>query len=366
VTSATGQTRFSAVTAVPALISIANSTMDGAGRFHYGRQENTLDLIEEALNHIYTVRKRALAQRANQHQNVVEQRKQEADSTSILSPISRGRRPTLSSFSADKDDEEDKEKAELVSQLSTKLKAPNITAPPPPNMNLPPRAERKKKLDPNKLLEEFLSEYYTYVEKTLRDDRDVDEDTEFLTEKYFTNGLDNIPSSSEVNSIKKKISAHIEDLGSGNTYILKKFLRTYQLANSNATNTTSTTTTTTDSNILSDESAGSANATTTAGENSVNYLDAALSSKKSKSVTFSDQSDTGNSSSNNSNSKTNKSMSNAERAAAEKQRIKQQYENYMKLKRKNDMQDQKVKEYESLNEDIRSIINSIQHTAKKS
>lgn len=292
-------------------------------RFYKAKEENSLTLIEECLDHIYNVRKRSLAQKKAQATSLMEKRKQDLDP--VNSPLMRVR-PTIVPFEEDEDDEDHEERSKLASELSAKLKTPATftTA----KRAVAHEPSHRKPASAQALLEEFMEVFKQIIQDAEEDD-ELEEDCDRLTDRYFTNGLDLLPSSKEVTEAKRKIAELIEDLASGNIAKHKPTERRVQ-------------------------------------DMDFDIKESSSVMKRPKSVQFKDPSPQTSSSPEQSNkipaSTTNPAL---DKAQAEKLRIKQQYENYMKMKRRNDQHRdaQKIKEMEEFNNDIKNVLASIGPTS---
>lgn len=303
-------------------------------RIYGAKQETTLSMIEDCLDHIYTVRKRALKHKQVKNNQNIQQRKQELEGSALHSPLVQVRGRPLH-MADPEDDEDDKDRHELVKEMSVKLKTPSAIAPAPPAPKAlhAKGASKKTPLDAQTLLDDFLKVFNVMVDEA-EDDDELDDDCDMLTEKYFTNGLDLLPAGPEVSAAKKKISALIEDLASGD---LEKHRRAK------------------------------------AAERTVVVVDE--EGVRKKAVTFKDPTPVSSPTAPapeapvNQEALTQVSSKSVDKGAAEKARIKAQYESYMKMKRRSDQvkdskekekDAQKIREYEQLNDDIKNILQTMQ------
>lgn len=297
-------------------------------RPYKAREETTLSLIEDCLNQIYTVRKRSLLQRKAHHNTVMQNRRMELDSP-VHSPTGKGR-PVILPFGEEEPDYDAEERGKLVKDLSSKFKAPSAIAQPPIKARMADPI-KKPSQNPQAILDNFLATFKEIVSKAEPDD-EFDAECEQLTEQFFTDGLDLLPPSAQVSEIRKKISVMIEDLASGDIEKHREM----------------------------------ALQTVPPSQQQQQQAPLKPALKKSKSVQFIDAKSSPLASEEGGDVEDVRpaasSAAPVDKGAAEKQRIKQQYENYMKLKRKNDQHkdSQRIKEYESLNEDIKTVLQSIQ------
>lgn len=350
---------------------------------YHGKQETTLGLVEECLEHIYTIRRRALQHRKAHNESLVNQRRQELTDSPIHSPLVKLRRNSSSSLLLSKgpeqdmqEEEESQERQKLVRQLSTKLKGPAaVVAPPPPSSKMfAMKGGFQKKTTPvqdaQALLAEFMKEFEALVEEAEEDD-EFEEDCDRLTERFFTEGLDRLPSCAEVTTVKKKISAMIEDLASGNVLPYRKKSEEKRLkqqqeeaeeeAKKKATNNTAT---------AGRPPLKKVKSVTFMGIDDDDDKDGKASSSKRKSggsvsdpaLDVSEASSQRGPKTKVNNNDVTDNKSSYDRVQTEKERIKNQYEAYMKLKRRNDQQkeSEKVVEYERLNEEIKGVLQTIQ------
>eukprot|EP01039_Chlorochromonas_danica_P009831 gene9833-10874_t len=355
---------------------------------YHGKQETTLSLVEDCLEHIYSIRRRALQHRKVHNENLVNQRRQELTDSPIHSPLVKLRRNSSSSLLLSKgpeqdiqEEEESQERQKLVRQLSTKLKGPAaVVAPPPPTsktftMKGGGGFFQKKTTpvqDAQALLADFMKEFEALVEDAEEDD-EFEEDCDRLTERFFTEGLDRLPSCAEVTTVKKKISAMIEDLASGNVLPYRKKAEEKRMKQQQQEEEAEE----------EDKKKKAANNTATTGRpplkkvKSVTFMgiddddNGRPSSNKRKSgssvsdpalVVVSEPSPSGPKTSSVNNNDVTGNKSSYDRVQTEKERIKNQYEAYMKLKRRNDQQkeSEKVGEYERLNEEIKGVLQTLQ------
>jgi hypothetical protein len=297
------------------------------------KTENTLDLIEECLDQIYNVRKHCLQQRV-EHNATVLQRQNAAEYIHNMSHTTSGK----SKYLAEEDDYE----TLTTKELCTQLKTPSALALPPVSKQSVLISTKTAFTDPKSVLVHFNQEYKIMSVKA-RDDDELDDDCDYLTDKYFTHGLDLLPTSAETTSVKKHIAMMIEDMARGNAN--KHYPQATEKENNSKVPA-----------LQCNATQYKIAANTKSNEQIVEVQLPPSPLKKAKSVTFIEC---------NANHQVASSGVNDEkqkdRGMAEKERIKQQYEQYMKLKRRNEYKKDgvKMKEYEELNSDIQRALNSM-------
>lgn len=301
------------------------------------KAENSIDLIEDCLDQIYRVRRRSLQVRINLSKADLE--KSVADAQKALSPAK-----SANILDVDNSDEENEALAvELSQRLKTPSSIPPNTFSAKPALVKVPSFSKKKKEEklpsPAEFYDDFIRDYNIFIKRAQTAEEPLDEDEmedecELLTEKFFTRGLDLLPGSAEVTNIKKKISAHLEELASGVFKKIPEVNKPVQIGSSSSAS----------AEIMDDKT-----------------KELPPSPLKKKAVKFHEGESSEQAESVDESSKP-RTKAPLDKAAAEKQRIKQQYEAYMKLKRKTEVHpdNSKVKEYEDLSSEIQNLIGTIQ------
>lgn len=339
------------------------------------KNPGTIDLVEDCLEQIHRCRKAALMARARKFREK-EERLRQSNPYVLGSSYDRNKKSNY-----DEEEEQYDEDDEILKDLSSKFTAPAPKVVPlaPPDYSVAYNSkEPSAEDDADRIAQDAYVEFTTEITAWLNNhSKDVIEDDDIradfadhLVHFYLSSNLDKLPATKKVVEIRKSIAGTVEEFASSGKIKLNASI---MKLSSSIRGSFSEKTPTSSSSALG-KPAGKVSP-----KNIQNFEEDPVGKGQDK---------TKNSENQKPNVKNNKSAVNTadgnsavslaekkaikvadpnEKKKTEKQKIKEQYEAYMSMKKNVEVHpdNDTVKQYSDLNDDIQSLISSIQGTRTK-
>jgi cell fate (sporulation/competence/biofilm development) regulator YlbF (YheA/YmcA/DUF963 family) len=335
---------------------------------------STIDLLEECLETIHRARKMSLNARSERAQALLDRRRSKLASQSksvasrISASIERDRRNRNHKPEEVDDyyyDEEEiaagvpaKRAVSPIAPSSSSSSAASHTTNPAPsavnsdanNVNNNQKAE--------KLFEDFEKElrvWWTNAGNTAgkREDEEVKgEFADYLTDKYMCQRLDALPPSKEITAIRKKMYKMIEDFATDPKFTIKEVASEPTTSHSHKHQPSNSSRKPAAAKAESSSPDNNAKHARTPAQHALERANAQATSKQQASLQAAADA-----------LETPQLTAKEEKQLAEKNKIQDQYQQYMKMKQATAEADREsqMKQYENLNDDIRGLLSSIQH-----